>query len=131
MLSDRIIFFSGRSFTIHYFGIYVAAAVFLFALAFFLWGYFRGRRVAPGRSIRRDELAIYFGRIADSLEMIQRVTAQVASRMDAEALNRDVLRREVERPDSSLRDEPRIEEPAPTLTEAKQKRSVEYSIFGR
>lgn len=131
MLSDRIISFSGRTFTIHYFGIYVAAAVFLFALVFFLWGYFRGRRVAPWRSIRRDELAIYFGRIADSLEMIQRVTAHLASRLDADALNRDVLHREPEQSDSMRRDEQKTAEPIPALKEVKQQRTVEYSIFGR
>jgi hypothetical protein len=131
MLSDRVISFSGRTFTIHYFGIYVAVGVFLFALAFFLWGYFRGRRIAPGRSIRRDELAIYFGRIADSLEMIQRVTSQLASRLDAEAMNREVLHREPEHPDSAQQDEAKREEPVPSFTEARRQRSVEYSILGR
>jgi hypothetical protein len=131
MLSDKIISFSGHAFTIHHFGLYVTAGVFLFALTFFLWGYFRGRRVAPGRSIRRDELAIYFGRIADSLEMIQRVTSQMASNQIAEAANRDVLHREPDPPDSARQDEAKREERVPSFTEARRKRSVEYSILGR
>ncbi len=94
MLSDKVISLAGHSFTIHYFWLYLAAAVFLFALIFFLWGYLRGKRVAGARSIPRDELSIYFGRMADSLERLQRVAGEISFNMTAESSRRETSREE-------------------------------------
>jgi hypothetical protein len=85
LLSDYRVSFTGHSFVIHHFGLYLAAAIFLFALFFFFffWGYIRGRRVAWARSVPRDEFSVYFGRMADSLETLQRAASQISLNLTA------------------------------------------------
>ena len=132
MLSDKVISLAGHSFTIHHFGLYLAAAILLFAVFFFLWGYFRGKRVASARSIRRDELSIYFGRMADSLEMLQRVASRIASNMTAEAPRLEPSRQEVSAPGyTRQQDNAQRENAPPVATPAKQAHSVALSMFGR
>jgi hypothetical protein len=132
LLSDKVISLAGHSFTIHHFGLYLAAAIFLFAVFFFLWGYFRGKRVADARSIRRDELSIYFGRVADSLEMLQRVVSRIASNMTAEAARPEPVLQETsgsgyvrQQDDAQRENAPPAEKPV------KQTHYVSYSILGR
>ena len=132
MLSDKVISLAGHSFTIHHFGIYLVAAVLLFALFFFLWGYFRGKRAAAARSIRRDELSIYFGRMADSLEMLQRIASRIAPNVTPE-----VPRQEASRPEAPStefirqQDNAQRENSPPAAKPVKQTRSVALSMFGR
>ncbi len=132
MLSDRVISLAGRSFTIHHFGLYLVAGLFLFALFFFLWGYFRGKRVAAARSVPRDELSIYFGRVADSLEMLQRVASQISSNMTAEASRWEASRQEASRTEyTRQQDEAQKESAPPAAKPVKETHSVSYSVFGR
>jgi hypothetical protein len=132
LLSDRVISIAGHSFTIHHFGLYLAAAILLFAVIFFLWGYFRGRRVAAARTIRRDELSIYFGRMADSLEMLQRVASRIASNMTVEAPRPEPSRQEVFSPGyTRQQDEASRENAPPAVKPSKEAHSVSLSMFGR
>jgi hypothetical protein len=133
LLSDKVIALDGHSFTIHHFGLYFAAAIFLFALIFFLWGYFRGRRVAAARSIRRDELSIYFGRVADSLEMLQRAVSQISSSLTAEASRREASRLEAASAAEYTRkqDDAQRENAPPVAKPVNETRSVFSSMFGR
>jgi hypothetical protein len=132
LLSDRIIYLAGHSFTIHHFGLYLAAAILLFAVIIFLWGYFRGRRVAAARTIRRDELSIYFGRMADSLEMLQRVAGRIASNMAVEAPRPESSRQEVFSPGyTRQQDEAPRENASPAAKPLKDAHSVPLSMFGR
>jgi len=132
LLSDKVIFLAGHSFTIHHFGMYLAAATFLFALFFFLWGYFRGRRVARARSVPRDELSIYFGRVADSLEMLQRAVSQISSNMTAEASRREVSRLEASGTEYTRKQDDAQKENAPAAAKSvKETHSVFNSMFGR
>jgi hypothetical protein len=132
LLSDKVISLAGHSFTIHHFWLYLGAAIFLFALAFFLWGYWRGKRVAGARSIPRDELSIYFGRMADSLERLQRVASEISFNMTAES-----SRREASRPEASgteyarQQDDAQRENAPPAAKKAKETRPVFQSMFGR
>lgn len=132
MLSDKVISLAGHSFTIHHFWLYLAAAIFLFALVFFLWGYFRGKRVARARSIRRDELSIYLGRMADSLEMLQRITSQISSNLTVEASRREPLRQEAPVADYNRQPvDAQRENAPPAATPLKETRPVFSSMFGR
>lgn len=132
LLSDKVISLAGHSFTIHHFWLYFAAAVFVFALVFFLWGYWRGTRVAGARSIPRDELSIYFGRMADSLERLQRVASEISFNMTAES-----SRREASRPEASGTEfarqqvDAQRENAPPAATPVKESHSVFQSMFGR
>ena len=132
LLSDKVISLAGRSFTIHHFGFYLAAAIFLFALFFFLWGYLRGRRVSRARSVPRDELSIYLGRMADSLETLQRVASQFSSTMTAEASRRESSRQEPSAPEyAPQQDYAQRENAPPAATPVRERRSIPYSMFGR
>jgi hypothetical protein len=132
MLSDKVISLAGHSFTIHHFGLYLAAAIFLFALFFFLWGYLRGRRVSRARSVPRDELSIYFGRMADSLETLQRVASQFSSTMTAEATRREASRQEASAPEYARhQDDAQRENAPPAPKPVRETRPVFYSMFGR
>jgi hypothetical protein len=127
VLSDKVISLAGHSFTIHHFGLYLAAAIFLFALFFFLWGYFRGKSVAGTRSIRRDELSIYFGRAADSLEILQRAVSQISFNMTAEASRREASAAEYTR----QQDDAQRENVPPAAKPVNETRPVFSSMFGR
>ncbi len=132
MLSDKVFSLAGHSFTIHHFGLYLAAAIFLFALFFFVWGYIRGKRVAGARSVPRDELSIYFGRVADSLEVLQRVASQISSNITAEASRREASRQEASGTEyARQQDDAQRENAPPAAKPAKETRSVFYSAFGR
>jgi hypothetical protein len=132
MLSDKVISLAGRSFTIHHFGLYLVAAIFLFALFFFLWGYLRGRRVSRARSVPRDELSIYFGRMADSLETLQRVASQFSSTMTAEASRRESSRQEPSAPEyAPQQDYAQRENAPPAAKPVRERHSIPYSMFGR
>ncbi len=132
MLSDKVISLAGHSFTIHYFGLYLAAAIFLFALFFFLWGYLRGRRVARARSVPRDELSIYFGRVADSLETLQRVAGQISSHLTAEASRWEASRQQASPTDYTRQeDDAQSENAPPAAKPVRETRPVFYSVFGR
>jgi hypothetical protein len=132
LLSDKVISLAGHSFTIHHFGLYLAAAIFLFALVFFLWGYFRGKSVAGTRTIRRDELSIYFGRVADSLEILQRAVSQISFNMTAETPRREASRQEASGMESSRqRDDAQRENAPPPAMPVKEPRPVFQSMFGR
>jgi hypothetical protein len=131
LLSDRVVSLAGHSFTIHYFGLDLAAAILSFALVFFLWGYFRGKSVAGARSIRRDELSIYLGRMADSLEMLQRVASRIASNMTVEVPRQEPLRQEVSVPEYTRQPDDSQRENVPVSKPAKHTRTVALSMFGR
>ena len=132
MLSDKVISLAGHSFTIHHFGLYLAAATFLFALCFFLWGYLRGKRVAGAHSVPRDELSIYFGRVADSLEILQRAVSQISSNMTVEVSRRETSRQEASGAEYTRQQNDAQRENAPPAAKpAKETHRVFYSMFGR
>ena len=132
MLSDKVISLAGHSFTIHYFWLYLSAAIFLFALVFFLWGYFRGKSVAGTRSVRRDELSIYFGRMADSLEMLQRAVNQISFNMTAEASRREAPRQETAGTEyARQQNDAQRENVPPAAKPMNETRPVFSSMFGR
>jgi hypothetical protein len=132
LLSDKVISLAGHSFTIHHFWLYLSAAIFLFALVFFSWGYFRGKSVAGARSVRRDELSIYFGRVADSLEMLQRAVNQISFNMSAETPHREVLRQEIaETVYTRQQSDAQRENAPPAAKPVNESRPVFSSMFGR
>ena len=132
MLSDKVISLAGHSFTIHYFGLYLAAGIFLFALVFFLWGYLRGKRITRARTVPRDELSMYLGRMADSLEVLQRVAGQISSNLTGEPSRRETPRQEVSAPVyTRQQDDSQTENAPPAAKPAPATHSIPYSIFGR
>lgn len=81
MISDAVFAVGGH--TLHISSLYfMLAGMLLLAIAAFLLGLSRGRRVLLQRSALTDELTIHLGRIADTLE---RIANQSADRLIAEA----------------------------------------------
>src|SRR5215469_17051805 len=81
MPSDTVVSIGGH--TLHFSSLYLwLIGMLLLALAGFLFGLSRGKRVVLQRSVRTEELVAQMGRIADSLE---RIGNQPAYRLIAEA----------------------------------------------
>jgi hypothetical protein len=81
MISDTVFAVGGH--TIHISSLYfLLAGTLLLAIAGFLLGLSRGRRIQLQRSALTDELTTQLGRIADTLE---RIANQSADRLIAEA----------------------------------------------
>lgn len=133
MLSDKVFSLAGHSFTIHYFGLYLAAAILLLAFVLFLWGYLRGKRTARARTVPRDELSMYLGRMADSLEVLQRVAGQISSNLGGEPPRREVVvRQEAPAPVFTRQQTETQKESAPPAAKpVPATHSIPYSIFGR
>jgi hypothetical protein len=132
LLSDKVFSLAGHSFTIHYFGLYLAAAILLLAFVLFLWGYFRGKRTARARTVPRDELSMYLGRMADSMEVLQRVVSQISSNLAGEPPRREVVRQEAPAPVFTRQQvEAQKESAPPAAKSVPATHSIPYSIFGR
>jgi len=122
MPSDTVVSIGGH--TLHFSSLYLwLIGMLLLALAGFLFGLSRGKRVVLQRSVRTEELVAQMGRIADSLE---RIGNQPAYRLIAEASSRPTSEVELPpAPEPTGTLEPAAEPPA------REPFSIPYSMFGR